>query len=155
MIDDRPEDTGPAPDSGRARRAPPTIDLEASEVSGETRNAGEDARPEPVSHERPPHEAISDEPSAPLSPWVIAALSGAVAATLVICVGWLLGWPAVLPATSSAPAFNAAVIDDLAARVTSIEAKTNKPAAEVPDPATVGRVEALEKSVASLRGDRS
>ena len=160
MVDDNPEDKTPSPDSGspdsgRARRAPPTIDLEASEVSGETRNAGEDARPEPVSHVPPSHEPISDEPSAPLSPWVIAALSGAVAASLVICVGWLLGWPAVLPATSSAPAFNAAVIDDLAARVTSIEAKTNKPAAAVPDPAMVGRVEALEKSLASLRGDLS
>jgi len=160
MVDDNPEDKTPSPDSGspdsgRARRAPPTIELEASEVSGETRNAGEDAPPEPVSHEPPSHEPISDEPSAPLSPWVIAALSGAVAASLVICVGWLLGWPAVLPATSSAPAFNAAVIDDLAARVASIEAKTSKPAAEVPDPAMVGRVEALEKSLASLRGDLS
>src|SRR5207247_8908285 len=142
------------------KRAPPTIYLEASEVSGKTRNAAEDAPPEPVSHEppsneRPSDEPISDEPSAPISPWVIAALSGAVAASLVICVGWLLGWPAVLPATSSAPAFNAAVIDDLAARVASIEAKTNKPAAPAPDPAMVGRVEALEKSVASLRGDLS
>ena len=73
----------------------------------------------------------------------------------MICVGWLLGWPAVLPATSSAPAFNAAVIDDLAARVASIEAKINKPAAPAPDPAMVGRVEALEKSLASLRGDLS
>ena len=160
MVDDNPEDKTPSPDSGspdsgRARRAPPTIELEASEVSGETQNAGEDARPEPVSHVPPSHEPISDEPSAPLSPWVIAALSGAVAASLVICVGWLLGWPAVLPATSSAPAFNAAVIDDLAARVTSIEAKTNKPAASAPDPAMVGRVEALEKSLASLRGDLS
>src|SRR5712664_3217308 len=154
MVDDRPEDTTPSPDSGRAKRAPPTIDLEASEVSGETRNAAEDAPPEPVSHEPPSHEPISDEPAAPISPWVIAALSGAVAASLVICVGWLLGWPAVLPATSSAPPFNAAVIDDLAARVAGIEAKTSKPAA-APDPAMVGRVEALEKSVASLRGDLS
>jgi len=160
MVDDNPEDKTPSPDSGspdsgRARRAPPTIELEASEVSGETRNAGEDAPPEPVSHEPPSHEPISDEPAARLSPWVIAALSGAVAASLVICVGWLLGWPAVLPATSSAPAFNAAVIDDLAARVASIEAKINKPAAPAPDPAMVGRVEALEKSLASLRGDLS
>ena len=160
MVDDNPEDKTPSPDSGspdsgRARRAPPTIDLEASEVSGETRNAGEDAPPEPVSHEPPSHEPISDEPAARISPWVIAALSGAVAASLVICVGWLLGWPAVLPATSSAPAFNAAVIDDLAARVASIEAKINKPAAPAPDPAMVGRVEALEKSLASLRGDLS
>src|SRR6266576_4746581 len=160
MVDDNPEDKTPSPDSGspdsgRARRAPPTIELEASEVSGETRNAAGDAPPEPVSHEPPSHEPISDEPSARISPWVIAALSGAVAASVVICVGWLLGWPAVLPATSSAPAFNAAVIDDLAARVTSIEAKTNKPAAPAPDPAMVGRVEALEKSLASLRGDLS
>ena len=43
MVDDRPEDTELPPDSGRAKRAPPTIDLEATEVSGETRNAGADA----------------------------------------------------------------------------------------------------------------
>src|ERR1700682_5678886 len=106
MVDDSPEDTTPSPDSGRARRAPPTIDLEASEVSGETRNAGGDAQPEPLSHE---------PPAAAISPWVIAAVSGAVAASLVICVGWILGWPAVLPTTSAGPPFNAAAIDDLAA----------------------------------------
>jgi hypothetical protein len=155
MVDDSPEDTTPSPDSGRAKRAPPTIDLEASQVSGETRNPAEDAPPEPVSHEPSSHEPISNEPAARVSPWVIAALSGAVAASLVICVGWLLGWPAVLPATSSAPPFNTAVIDDLAARVAGIEAKISKPAAPAPDPAMVGRVEALEKSVASLRGDLS
>jgi hypothetical protein len=145
MVDDTPEDATPSPDSGRARRAPPTIDLEASEVSGETRNTREDPQPEPI----PP------EPSPAISPWVIAGLSGAVAASLVICVGWLLGWPAVLPATSSPPPFNAAVIDDLAARVASIDAKISKPAAPAPDPAMVGRVEALDKSLASLRGELS
>jgi len=160
MVDDNPEDTTPSPDSGRAKRAPPTIDLETSEVSSETRNAAEDAPSEPISHEPSSHEPSSDEPispepSAPISPWVMAALSGAVAASLVICVGWLLGWPAVLPATSSAPAFNTSVIDDLAARVASIEAKISKPAAPAADPAMVGRVEALEKSLASLRGDLS
>jgi hypothetical protein len=165
MVDETPEDTTPSPDSGRAKRPPPTIDLEASEVSSETRNAAEDAPPDPVSHEPsshepsshepPSHEPISDEPSAPISPWVVAVLSGAVAASLVICVGWLLGWPAVLPATSSAPPINAAVIDDLAARVAGIEAKISKPAAPAPDPAMVGRVEALEKSLASLRGELS
>jgi hypothetical protein len=150
MVDDNPEDTTPSPDSGRARRTPPTIDLEASEVSGETRNAGEDAQPEAAQPE-----PSSPEPAPAISPWVIAAVSGAVAASLVICVGWLLGWPAVLPTTSSTPPFNAAVIDDLAARVAGIEAKTSKPAAPAPDPAMVGRVEALEKSIASLRGDLS
>jgi hypothetical protein len=150
MVDDNPEDATPSPDSGRARRTPPTIDLEPAEVSGETRNAGEDVPPEGT---RP--EPTSREPAPAISPWVIAAMSGAVAASLVICVGWMLGWPAVLPATSSAPPFNAAVVDDLAARVAGIEAKISKPAAAVPDPAMANRVEALEKSLASLRGELS
>ena len=51
MVDDSPEDITPSPDPGRAKRAPPTIDLEATEVSGETRNAGGNAQPEPVSRE--------------------------------------------------------------------------------------------------------
>jgi hypothetical protein len=149
MADDSPEDTTPSPDSGRARRAPPTIDLEASEVSGETRNAGEEVQPEGTQPE-----PTSPEPSPAISPWVIAAVSGAVAASLVICVGWLLGWPAVLPATSPPP-FNAAVVDDLGARVAGLEAKISKPVAPTPDPAVAGRIEALEKSIASLRGDLS
>ena len=39
MVDDRPEDTGSLPDSGRPKREPPTIDLEATEVSSETPKA--------------------------------------------------------------------------------------------------------------------
>src|SRR5258708_30684183 len=146
MVDDNPEDTAPSPDSGRAKRAPPTIDLDASEVSGETRNAGGDAQPERISRE---------PPAAAISPWVIAAVSGAVSASLVICVGWILGWPAVLPTTSAGPPFNAAVIDDLAARVAGIEAKPSKPATPAPDPAAAAPIEALEKTLASLRGDLS
>ena len=143
MVDDRPEDTEPSPDSGRAKRAPPTIDLEATEVSGETRNAAEDAQPEGRS-EMPAATAISA--------WVIAAVSGAVAASLVICVAWILGWPAV-PATPAAPQVNAAAIDGLAARVASVESRVAKPAASAPDPAVVSRIEALEKSLAALRGE--
>jgi len=145
MVDDKAEDIEPSQDSGRPRRPPPTIDLEPSEVTGETRTAGADAEPE----------RISREPSAPISPWVIAPVSGAVAASLVICVGWILGWPPVLSTTSVGPASNAAIVDDLAARLASIEARTGKPAAPSPDPAMAGRVEALEKSLASLRGEIS
>src|ERR1700737_4021341 len=144
MVDDRPEDMEPSPESGRAKRAPPTIDLEATEVSGETRKAAGDAQPERISEVTA---AVA------ISPWVIAAVSGAVAASLVICVAWILGWPAVLPATPAAPQANAAAIDDLAARVASVESKTSKPAASARDPAVAGRIEALEKSVASLRGE--
>ena len=140
MVDDRPEDTEPSPDAGRAKRAPPTIDLEATEVSGETRNAAADAQPE-RSSEMPAATAISA--------WVIAAVSGAVAASLVICVAWILGWPAV-PAT---PQVNAAAIDGLAARVASVESKIARPAVSAPDPAVVSRIEAVEKSLAALRGE--
>jgi hypothetical protein len=137
MVEDRPENIEPLPDSGRARRAPPTIDLEASEVTGETRNAGGDAPPEPV----------SEPASAAISTWVVAAVSGLVAASLVICVAWVLGWPAPAP-----PATTAAV-DDLAARVASIESKAGKPAVSAPDPAAAARLDALEKSLAASRAD--
>lgn len=143
MVDDSPEDTAPSPDSGRAKRAPPTIDLEATEVSADTRNAGGDA---------PAGDSVSREPSAAISPWIIAAVSGAVSAALVICVGWILGWPPVLPATD-APQVDAAAIDDLAARVARVESKNSKPPASAPDPAAAARVEALEKSIASLHGE--
>jgi hypothetical protein len=143
MVEDRPEDTEPSPDSGRAKRAPPTIDLEASEVSGETRNAGADAPPEG----NPEATAASA-----ISPWVVAAVSGAVAASLVICVAWMLGWPAV-PATPAAPQVTAAAVDDLATRVASVESKTSKPPAPAPDAAAAARVEALEKSIAALRSE--
>ena len=153
MAEDMPGDEGPALDSGRAKRAPPTIDLEASEVSGETRKAGGDAQPERISEKHSFEEPSSREPpAAAVSAWVIAVVSGAVAAVLVIGVGWMLGWPAV-PATPAATEINAAVIGDLGARVAAVESKTNKPATSAPDPASAARIEALEKSIASLRGD--
>jgi hypothetical protein len=141
MVDDRPEDTGMTPDSGRPKRAPPTIDLEASEVTAETRNAG--AGPEP---ERP-----SRGPSAANSSAIIAAITGAAAAALVISVVWLSGWPAV--PTTQAPQANAAAIDALTSRVADIEARAVKPPASAPDPVAAARIEALEKSLASLRGE--
>jgi len=67
-------------------------------------------------------------------------------------VGWMLGWPAV-PATPAATEINAAVIGDLGARVAAVESKTSKPATSAPDPASAARIEALEKSIASLRGE--
>lgn len=175
MVDDSPEDTAPSPDSARPKRAPPTIELEASEVSGETRSAGggeppgsgsgtgpgsgsgtgpwsgSGAAPESVPGQVPPA-PVSEPPSAPVSPWVIAVLSGAVAASLVIGVGWMLGWPAV-PATPAPPQISAAAVDDLAARIAGLETKTSKPAAPSPNPAAAARLDALEKSLASLRGE--
>ncbi len=141
MVDDSPEATESAPDPVRAKREPPTIDLEASEVSGAT-HTDEDAEP---------RRQVSA--AAPISAWVIAPVSGAVAAALVIAVGWMLGWPAIQPAAPGAPQTNTAAIDDLAARIAGIESRTGKPAARVPDPAAGARLDALEKSLAALRGE--
>ena len=166
MVDDRPEDIGP-PDLGRAKRPPPTIDLEASQVSSEPRNAGDDTQPEhvsqgPLSEQPSPQQASSEEPSsqdpssqrpaAAISAWVVAAVSGAVAASLVIGVAWILGWPAI-PTTPAASQVNSAVIEDLSARIAGVESKASKPATAAPDPASAARIEALEKSLASLRGE--
>ena len=141
MVEDRPEEIEPSPDSGRAKRAPPTIDLEATEISGETQNtqsAGADDAPKP-----PPRAAGSTA--------FIAAVTGAAAAVLVIAVVWLSGWPAVPQA--AVPQANTAAIDALASRVAEIEARVARPAAAAPDPALAGRLDALEKSATALRGD--
>ena len=143
MAEDRPEDSEPSPDSGRAKRAPPTIDLEATEISGETHNAGAGAERK-RSLPWPSRAAISSA--------VVAAVSGAGAAALVIGVAWFLGWPGEVPPPTAAPQANAA-IDALASRVAGIEAKLAKPPASAPDPAVASRIEALEKSYASLRGE--
>ena len=146
MVDDRPEATGPSPDTGRAKREPPTIDLEATEVSADTQNAGPAAGAEP--------EPSSPQPAASKgSAAVIAALSGAGAAALVLGAAWFAGWPAATTPTVPAPQVNAAAIDDLAARLASVEVRVGKPAAAAPDPTAAARAEALEKSLAALRSE--
>jgi hypothetical protein len=142
MADDRPEDIGPSPDPGRAKRAPPTIDLEATEVSGEATTAGAAGEPEAS-----PQRAAA----AGFSAAVIAAVSGAGAAALVIAAAWLAGWPQAAP--PAPPQVNSTGIDDLAARLASVESKLGKPAAAAPDPAAAARAEALEKSLAALRSE--
>ncbi|KGT77829.1 hypothetical protein MA20_25145 [Bradyrhizobium japonicum] len=173
MADDKPEDAGLAPESGRAKRTPPTIDLEATEVSTqpqptaaaepEVQPTPEQATPEQAAAEEPKSEEARPDPepahaeaavasapaSAPVSPWVIAPFSGVVAAAIVIAVGWMLGWPAV-QAPPAAPQVTSATVDALSGRVAAVEAKAGKPVA---DPATVARIDALEKSASALRSD--
>lgn len=188
MADDKPDDTGKpegagmAPESGRAKRTPPTIDLEATEVSTQPQEtaaapesqpateqaaqeqvheqaAADEAKSEEFKSEETKSEEVKPEPqrveeqspvaSAPVSPWVVAPLSGAVAAALVIGVGWMLGWPAV-QAPPAAPQVTSATVDALSGRVAAVEAKAARPAA---DPAMVARIDALEKSFTALRGD--
>jgi hypothetical protein len=147
MVDDRPEDAGPSAESDRPKREGPTIDLEATEVSGETQHAdssGTDAgaRPEPTS---------SRSSASAMTSAVVAAIAGAGAAALVIGAAWFLGWNAPVP--EAAPRADTTAIDGLAARVASVESKTSTPAAAVPDAAAAARIEALEKSSAALRAE--
>jgi hypothetical protein len=158
MVDDRPEENAP-PDPGRARREPPTIDLDATEISGTTKAAegttkaaGESEPPQPQATEPEQPAAAADVPPPPppaarrTSPWIIAPLSGAVAAALVIGVGWMLGWPPV-----QAPAeVSASTVNDLATRVGGLESKVSKP---VFDPATTARIDGLEKTLGTLHGE--
>ncbi|MBR1153773.1 COG4223 family protein [Bradyrhizobium sp. JYMT SZCCT0428] len=178
MVDDRPGNQGSVPESERPKREPPTIDLEASEVTSETAKAGDTTRadtaaPETAASETVASEAAASEAaaadtetataaepapqpvpaSAPVSPWIVAPVSGAVAAALVIGVGWMLGWPAVQPAAAPpAPQLNAA-LDGLTTRVAGLETKTSKPPAPVADPASLARIDTLEKSLTALRGE--
>ena len=165
MVADRPEDSGSMPNSSRPKREAPTIDLEATEVSSETRSTAaaaasaaatssapspEPSAPEPAAPEAPLVSPV-DAPSArPVSPWIVAPVSGAAAAALVIGVGWMLGWPPVQPASAPATSQLSAAIDSLSTRVAGLEPKVGKP---VPDPAAAARTEALEKTIASLRNE--
>ena len=178
MADDKPEDAGLAPESGRAKRTPPTIDLEATEVSTQPHDVAGEPEAQPAAEqakseqpgveeakfadaefEQAKFEQAKAEPeraeaqaavaSAAVSPWVVAPLSGAVAAAVVIGVGWMLGWPAV-QAPPAAPQVTSATVDALSGRVAAVEAKAGKPAA---DPAIGARLDALEKSAGMLRSD--
>ena len=161
MADDKPEDAGLAPESGRAKRTPPTIDLEATEVSTQPQEPAVEPETPPAPEHAEPGQAKSDQvdaeperieaqaPASSISPWVVAPLSGAVAAAVVIAVGWMLGWPAV-QAPPAAPQVTGATVDALSGRVAAVEAKAGKPVA---DPAMAARIDALEKSANSLRSD--
>jgi hypothetical protein len=175
MADDVLEESGPAQEAGKVKREPPTIDLEATKIAetgaapkATDAGAPETKTPETKAPEAKPAEARSKaeprrEPksdsgtaipsrSRSASPWVVAPISGVVAAALVVAAGYVLGWPAV-QAPPAAPQVSAAAVDDLTGRVVTLESKTAKTPPPVTDPAVTARLDAVEKSVAALRGD--
>jgi hypothetical protein len=153
MVDERPEETELSPDSLRPKRTPPTIDLEATEVSSGPTQPADEPQPEPAAANAASAPPVSEPPPQPISPWVVAPISGAVAAALVIAVGWLLGWPAVQPASPAAPQPESAAIGELSTRVAGLETRLSKAAVPVVDPATSARIDAVEKSLSGLRGE--
>ena len=62
-------------------------------------------------------------------------MSGASAAALVLGAAWFAGWPAAPSPTAPAAQVNAAALDDLAARLASVESRVAKPAAATPESA--------------------
>jgi hypothetical protein len=147
MDEDRPENAPLSPDSGHAKRAPPTIDLEASEVSGGTQRA------EDASAGAQPKRSSPRPSAGAISATVTSAVTGAVTAALVIAAAWYVGWPGETASQMAAPPADTAAIDTLTSRVADIESRSATPAATMPDPAATARVEALEKSMASLRAE--
>ena len=139
MDDNTLDDAGSSPEASRPRRAPPTIDLEASEVTNSTTGAGakSDAK------------RSSWLSSAALHPFWVAAVTGVVTAVLVIAVAWAVGWPA--ETAQPVAEINAGAIEALSSRLAELEGRASKPAA--PDPAPGSRFDALEKSLAGLRTD--
>jgi hypothetical protein len=165
MVDDKSDDSGPQAD--RPKRTPPTLDLDAIEISDQTQQAdAADAAPKPPRERLWPLATI-------MSSTIVSAIFGAAAAALVV---WTMGWPgekappapqvnkaavdalaarlANVESKAAAPQGNNAAIDALSARLTSVESKAAAPAPAAPaDPALSAQVGALEKSVATLRDE--
>jgi hypothetical protein len=170
MVDDKPDDSGLQADLDRPKRAPPTLDLDAIEISDETQKAdAAEAAPKPARERSWPLGTI-------MSSAIVSAIFGAAAAALVV---WTMGWPGETAPPAPAPQANNVAVDALAARLANVESKAvapqgnaaidalaacvagvelkvAKPAPAVPaavDPALAAQIGTLEKSVATLRDE--
>lgn len=158
MVDDQPEAHPTSPDSSRPKRTPPTIDLEATEVSRKPADAAATGAAHSAAPEQPAEGPTNTEPSA-ASPaprivtTMIAALIGAATACGVIGAAVWAGWPATPSPPPLAAAPDTTQIDALTKRVTGLEARPTPPAASKPDATLFARLDALEKATAMLRTD--
>src|ERR1700710_59481 len=105
MVDDKPDDSGPQADLDRPKRAPPTLDLNAIEISDETQQAdAAEAARKPASERSWPLGMV-------MSSAIVSAIVGAGAAALVV---WTRGWPGETVPPAPAPQVNNAAVDALA-----------------------------------------
>lgn len=178
MVDDKPEETGPASDPGSAEasrrvRTPPTIDLEASRVEtadtahGDTSHSGPSeaqaasepdaateaskpsaGKPSTSKPSDPPHAA--PERDRKRSGVFVSALVGAVAALLIGGAAWFAGL--IGGSNSQLQMSTIATIETLAARVARLEAAPVPPPTTLkPDSALAARLDAMDKSLAMQR----
>ncbi len=149
MTDERKDEPPAASADERPKRAPPTIDLEASEVSGDT-------RAKDGAFFKGAGEKLSAA-GARLRP-LLAAVSGAIAALLVFAAFWaagLIGPPQAVQTSVSPLQFDnvAANVGDLTARLARVEATAVKTPSPATDTALAGRTDALETSLAAARDE--
>jgi hypothetical protein len=140
MDDIRPDDPTPSPDSGKPKREPPTIDLKPSEVTSSTSDAASSSTAS-ASSSRPSSSAVP--------PFLVAAVTGAIAAALVVAVAWVLGWPSETARPIDEANTNA--IAAMSSRITELEGRLAK--SVTPDAALSPRLEGIEKSLAALKSD--
>jgi hypothetical protein len=135
MTDDQKEDL-PAPDERPNKRPPPTIDLEPSEVSGDTKAAGVGGA-SPASWFR--------------LATMLPPLVGAVGALVVIGILWVAGVIGGEPQQVAAvPSSVTSGLNDLSNRIAKVETRlSSTPAAS--DGALRSRVDALETAANTLR----
>lgn len=168
MAGDNQDKTGALPGGDNGKRKPPTIDLAATDVTesprvfdapetpGATASASAHSETSAESTADPKSEssASSSPATSRASSIVLSAIMGAVAAVLVLAgakFAGLLDPPP--PATALAAKSD---VDALGTRVAKIETDVAKPVPAprpVTDPAIVTRLDAVEKSLTSLRGD--
>jgi len=147
MEDNRTDDPATAPDAPRPRRAPPTIDLEASEVTTSSGSVGDNGAGDQAAADTSEAKPSSRASFAPLQPFLVAAVSGAAAAAVVIALVWAVVRPGQ---TARALAdSDTRVIEMLSSRIGELEERPVKPAA--PDLTLAARFDALEKSLGELR----
>ena len=146
------DDPNSSPDSSRPKRAPPTIDLEASEVTD--KSAGASGEGSARRGRKDWSFTSMPRPSmAALRPLLTAAVMGALAAILVIAVASeLFGWRNETRAQPTHES-SAKAIGLLSSRIDDLDERVSKPAP--PDPSLAARLDGMEKSIAALRGELS
>jgi hypothetical protein len=160
MANERQDEAGSPAGEERPKRPPPTIDLNAADVSDDTQTTQD------ANNTAAPSAEQADATDAAPRPrtggrWLgalIAPLSGALAALIVTALllfGGLISLPQpVQPAVSPGQLDKVATdVGDLTTRLTRVEANAAKAGTPAADPALLARAGALETSVRAMRDD--
>ena len=169
-MDENKQDKADLSSAGEtSRRNAPTIELTASDVSDTATPVDSADLPKDDTQAKVDSDLSSEsdasagpadaKPPSRAGSLVASAMTGAVAAVLVIGAAKLANWPPA-PVAPVAPVLtNAATkpdVDALGARLAKIETEVGKPVAPpqpVADPAVTARLGALEKALSALRED--